>query len=535
MLQVLDADAVRRWCAAGLEALTAARTEIDDLNVYPVPDGDTGTNLQLTMKAVADEVDAAPAGMAATTQAMAHGALMGARGNSGVILSQLLRGLAEVLAAEETADSACLQRALIRAAELGYAAVAHPVEGTVLTVAREAAAAAAELGPADLAAVVKAAAAGATAALGRTTEQLPQLKAAGVVDAGGRGLCVLLDALEQVVTGAARAAASPVLLVPRDRSGLATAREDGSDAFGYEVQFLLRDASDDAIDGMKAALSDLGDSLVVVGGDGLHNVHVHVNDVGAAIEAGVEAGTPFRITVTRFADQIGAEPASAVLTNTGRGVVAVTAGPGLGRLFEEAGAVVVDGGPTANPSTAELLDAVRRSGAAEVVLLPNDANTIAVAGAAAGAARDEGFTVAVVPTRSTVQGLAALAVCDESRPFADDVAAMADAAGSTRWAEVTVAVREAMTMAGVCHAGDVLGLIEGDVVLIGNDVEVVAADLVERMMAGGGELVTIVTGQNAPTGMADRLSAYVEKKYAGAEAVVYDGGQPHYPVLLGVE
>jgi dihydroxyacetone kinase-like predicted kinase len=140
-----------------------------------------------------------------------------------------------------------------------------------------------------------------------------------------------------------------------------------------------------------------------------------------------------------------------------------------------------------------------------------------------------------VPTRSTVQGLAAMAVCDETRSFADDVAAMADAAGSTRWAEVTIAVREAMTMAGVCHPGDVLGLIEGDVVLIGNDVEVVAGDLVERMMAGGGELVTVVTGQDAPTGMADRLSAYVEKKYAGAEAVVYDGGQPHYPVLLGVE
>ncbi|MDX6200247.1 MAG: fatty acid kinase [Actinomycetota bacterium] len=536
MLQVLDATAVRRWCAAGLEALTAARAEIDDLNVYPVPDGDTGTNLQLTMQAVTEAVHAAPAGMGPTTQAMAHGALMGARGNSGVILSQLLRGLAEVLAVEETADSECLQRALIRAAELGYAAVAKPVEGTVLTVAREAAASAAELGPADLAAVVKAAAAGATAALARTTEQLPQLKAAGVVDAGGRGLCVLLDALEQVVTGAARLAIAPVLLVPRDRTGLASAREAGSDEFGYEVQYLLRDAADDAVDELKATLSDLGDSLVVVGGDGLHNVHVHVNDVGAAVEAGVEAGTPFRITVTRFADQVAAQPEpAAALANTGRGVVAVTAGPGLGRLFEDAGAVVVDGGPTANPSTAELLDAVRRSGTSEVVLLPNDANTIGVAGAAAAAARDEGYTVAVVPTRSTVQGLAALAVCDESRSFADDVAAMADAAGSTRWAEVTTAVREAMTMAGVCRPGDVLGLIEGDVVLIGDDVETAARQLVERMLAGGGELVTVVVGADASEGLADRLSAYVEKTFPAAEAVTYDGGQPHYPVLLGVE
>ncbi|MCU1588862.1 MAG: Dak phosphatase [Frankiales bacterium] len=536
MLQFLDAPAVRRWCAAGLAALTAARGEIDDLNVYPVPDGDTGTNLQLTMEAVVEAVDAAPSDMSATTKAMAHGALMGARGNSGVILSQLLRGFAEVLCEDDPAGSECLQRALIRAAELGYAAVATPVEGTVLTVAREAAAAAAELGPADLAAVVKAAAAGATAALARTTEQLPQLKAAGVVDAGGRGLCVLLDALEQVVTGAVRSAAGPLLLVPRDRSGLASAREAGSDEFDYEVQFLLRDATDDAVASMKEALGGLGDSLAVVGADGLHNVHVHVNDVGAAIEAGVEAGTPFRITVTRFADQIAAEQAPRTQAAlTGRGVVAVTAGPGLGALFERAGAVVVDGGPTANPSTAELLDAVRRSGTSEVVLLPNDANTVAVAGAAAAAARDEGFTVAVVPTRSTVQGLAALAVCDASRSFADDVAAMADAAGSTRWAEVTTAVRESMTMAGVCRPGDVLGLIEGDVVLIGADVESVAEQLIDRMLAGGGELVTVIAGESAVDGLAERLSSYVGKNHPTAETVTYDGGQPHYPVLLGVE
>jgi hypothetical protein len=251
----------------------------------------------------------------------------------------------------------------------------------------------------------------------------------------------------------------------------------------------------------------------------------------------VEAGTPFRITVTRFADQIAAEPTRPVMNEkpTGRGVVAVTAGPGLGALFERAGAVVVDGGPTANPSTAELLEAVRQAGTCEVVLLPNDGNTIGVATAAAAAARDEGFAVAVVPTRSIVQGLAALAVCDESRPFADDVAAMAEAAGSTRWAEVTTAVREAMTMAGVCRPGDVLGLIEGDVVLIGADVEEAARQLIDRMLAGGGELVTIVAGSDAPEGLADRLTSYAEKNHAGAEAVAYDGGQPHYPVLLGVE
>jgi DAK2 domain fusion protein YloV len=540
VLQVLDATAVRRWCAAGLEGLTAARAEIDDLNVYPVPDGDTGTNLQLTMQAVAEALDTAATDMATTAKAMAHGALMGARGNSGVILSQLLRGIAEVLSEGEEAGSECVQRALIRAAELGYAAVATPVEGTVLTVAREAAAAAAEIGPSDLCAVVKAASSGASSALARTQEQLPELTAAGVVDAGGRGLCVLLEALEQVVTGVVRTSASPVLLVARDRSGLAAARESGSEEFGYEVQFLLRDASTAAVESMQDTLARLGDSLVVVGGGpsspGLHNVHVHVNDVGAAIEAGIEAGTPFRITVTRFADQIAEQgPPPPQRAATGRGVVAVASGPGLGALFAQAGAAVVDGGPTANPSTAELLDAVRPTAAGEVVLLPNDSNSVGVASAAGAAARDEGFAVAVVPTRSIVQGLAALAVCDQTRPFADDVAAMAEAAGSTRWAEVTTAVRESMTMAGVCRPGDVLGLIEGDVVVIGATVEDVARQLLDRMLAGGGELVTVIGGEGASDGLTERLTSYVEKMHPAAEAVAYDGGQPHYPVLLGVE
>ena len=502
MLQVLDAPAVRRWCAAGRDALAAARGEIDDLNVYPVPDGDTGTNLLMTMQAADDAVREAPADMAGTVAAMARGALLGARGNSGVILSQLLKGLAEVLGASETGTAADVRRALTRAAELAYEAVATPVEGTVLTVARECAEAVAGL-EADLAAVVTAAREAAARSLARTPELLPQLRAAGVVDAGGRGLCVLLEALERVVTGAATPVV-PSLVVPRERNAVAVAREEGSDEYAYEVQFLLRDADEARVEVLKEQLALLGDSLVVVGGDDLWNVHVHVNDVGAAVEAGVEAGRPFRITVTRFEDQVdvqAAAPLAMPVMNerpVGRAVVAVAPGEGLAALFRQAGAEVVLGGPTFNPSTAELLEAVRRSGTAEVVLLPNDANSTGVAGAAAAAARDEGLSVAVVPTRSSVQGLAALAVADPSRSFADDVAAMAEAAGSTRWAEVTTAVREAATMAGVCRPGDVLGLLEGDVVLIGSEVEAVGEELLHRMLGGGGELVTVVTGEEAP-------------------------------------
>ena len=540
MLQVLDADAVRRWCADGVAALSAARAEIDDLNVYPVPDGDTGTNLWKTMQAADEAVRAAPRDMGATARALARGALLGARGNSGVILSQLLQGLVEVIEKAEPATAADLRQGLTRAAELCYAAVATPVEGTLLTVAREAAEAVADLvdgdSDVDLAAVVREARGAAARSLARTPDLLPQLKAAGVVDAGGRGLCVLLEALERVVTGALPPVPEePQVLVPRDRTGVAAARESGSDEFAYEVQFLLREAADDAVERLKGVLGELGDSLVVVGGDGLHNVHVHVNDVGAALEAGVDAGRPFRITVTRFADQI--TPSLPVMNErpVGRGVVAVVPGAGLARLFEEAGAVVVNGGPTDNPSTAELLDALRAAAAAEVVLLPNDGNTAGVASAAAAAARDEGLSVAVIPTRSAVQGLAALAVADEARPFGDDVAAMAEAAGSTRWAEVTTAVREAATSAGICRPGDVLGLLEGDVVLIGEDVEQVGIALAERLLTGGGELVTVVTGADAPDGLGERVGEHVERDHPHVDVVVYDGGQPHYPLLLGVE
>ncbi len=532
VLEALDAAALRAWCSAGLQALTLACAEIDDLNVFPVPDGDTGTNLRLTLASVVEAVDAAAPDHAATVQAITRGSLMGARGNSGVILSQLLRGLVEAL--PEQAAAADLVQGLRSGATSAYAAVGAPVEGTILTVAREAGEGAAG---ATLADVVRSARAAAEQSLARTPDLLPALAAAGVVDAGGRGWCVLLEALEQVVTGE-QVDTEPALLVARDRSGLASAREAGSDAYAYEVQFLLRETTGDAVEGLKAQLSDLGDSLVVVGADGLFNVHVHVNDVGAAVEAGVEAGRPFRITVTRFAEQVEQQQTdqSARLHRTersGRTVVAVAAGAGLAALFRGAGATVVDGGPTNNPSTAELLRAIRGTGAAEVVLLPNDSNVRAVAHAAADQARAEDLVVAVVPTRSVVQGLAAVSVADAARAFDDDVAAMGAAAGEIRWAEVTTAVRDSTTDAGPCRAGDALGLLDGAVVLVGEDTHAVAQDLLHRMLAAGGEVVTIVLGEGAADGSA--LAAYAAKEHPAVEVHALAGGQPHYPYLIGVE
>jgi DAK2 domain fusion protein YloV len=527
-LRVLDAAAVRRWCVAGRDGLAAARGEIDALNVFPVPDGDTGTNLLLTVQAVVDGFPTAEADLGTTCRALADAALRGARGSSGVILSQLFRGMADVLSDCPAAGGAEVQAALCRGAEAAYAAVAEPVEGTVLSVARSAAKAAAQAPPGDLCAVVEAAAAGARSELGRTPSLLPLLAAAGVVDAGGRGLVVLLDALVAVVSG--KPAEAPAATTPRV-DALAMAREAGSPEFAYEVQYLLH-APDGTVAALRDRLAALGDALVVVGGDGLHHVHVHVNDVGAAIEAGIEAGRPHGIRVTRFADQV--MPRGAVDVRAAR-IVAIAPAGGLATLFRDAGALVVEVGADHELSAAALHQAIASGGADQIVLLPNSRDLRSIADAAASSARDAGRGVTVVPTRSPVQGLAAVAVHDATRRVDDDTVAMSAAAAATRYAEVTHAARDAQTSAGRCRAGDVLGLIDDDVVLIGADVEEVARGVLDRLLVGGGELVTIVVGRDAGAELGADLAGYVTTTAPAVETVVYAGDQPNHPLLIGVE
>ncbi|HET7326957.1 MAG TPA: DAK2 domain-containing protein [Nocardioidaceae bacterium] len=536
-----DLTLVRTWCDQALQALGVAREEIDALNVYPVPDGDTGTNLYLTFEAARDALREADfADPMAALEALGRGALLGARGNSGVILSQLLRAGAETLAAARSSRSGrparVLADILVAAADAGYAAVGTPVEGTILTVAREAGEAARQAAEdtGALADTITAAATAAREALQRTPDQLPALAAAGVVDAGGRGLCVLFDVAETLLTGVHRA--GPV--VRRRPVPVAAGSSAGSGGGGLnpggpssEVMFLL-DAEDAAIPLLRDRLSRLGDSLVVVGGDGLWNVHVHVDEVGAAIEAGIEAGRPHRIRVTHFADQIQRRPHQRHDT---RGVVVVAAGPGLAALFEAAGAEVVTGGPGRRCSTAEILVAVRATSAAEVVVLPNDADSLAVAEAAAQAAREEGIRVAVVPTRAQVQGLAALAVHDAARSFDDDVVAMTAAGGHARHGAVTIAARDAITTAGPCAAGDALGVVEGDFAVVGHSLPAVAAAVVGRLLGGGGEMVTLVRGHACDDALVDDLVSHLRATRPDVDAVVYDGGQERYPLLIAVE
>ena len=539
MTDALDPALLQRWCDLAFESLAEAREEIDALNVYPVPDGDTGTNLYLTFEAARDAMMAAePPSLAAALAVFTRGALLGARGNSGVILSQLLRAGAEQLLRGDQSDlGRLLAQTLTRAADAAYEAVGVPVEGTILTVARasaDAATAAADSLEADvvnpMGMVMRAAATAARDALLRTPEQLDVLARAGVVDAGGRGLCVILDAAEQALTGHRPKGALPTrvrhLPVP-----VADARDLSPDGPAYEVMFLL-DADDAAVPMMRERLGPLGDSLVVVGGDGLWNVHVHVDDVGAAIEAGIEAGRPYRIRVTHFAEQIAQAAAERGAT---RGMVAVAAGRGLSALFEEAGAVVVPGGPGRRCSTGELLTAIRATHAEEVVVFPNDGDTIGVAEVAARAARDDGIRAAVVPTRAQVQGLAGIAVHEAGRGFDDDVVHMTAAAGHARHGAVTVAARDAMTMAGPCRVGDSLGVVDGDFAIVGGALAEVAIQVVDRLLSGGGEMLTLVEGADRARGLVDVLVEHVGRSRPEVDVVVYDGGQDRYPLLIGVE
>jgi DAK2 domain fusion protein YloV len=535
---------VRRFVDVAVDALAAAREEIDALNVYPVPDGDTGTNMYLTMSAARDAIHQAAAEDADLLTALAafrRGALLGARGNSGVILSQLLGALVARIGRAQRSDrnATVMAEAMAEATDAAYDAVGTPVEGTILTVARAASDAAVRRagdGRARARDVFADAAAAAREALAHTPEQLEPLRAAGVVDAGGRGLSVILDAAETVLTGRRPIPVQqpfgthtiPVASVEADL------REDGP---AYEVMYLL-DAEDAAVPPLRAALAPLGDSLVVVGGEGLWNVHVHVDDVGAAIEAGITAGHPYRIRVTHFAEQVAEQQERAARRAqepTGRRIVAVSAGPGLARLFGEAGAIVIEGGPGNRPSTGMILEAIAGSGAAEIVVLPNDQDSVRASRIAARTAEEDlGVRVAVIPTEAQVQGLAALAVHEPARGFDADVLEMTATARHTRHGAVTVAVRQAITMAGPCEPGDVLGVIEGDFALVGHDLIAVATEILERMLGGGGELVTLVSGVGAD-GLAQHCEDYVADRHPHVDVVVYDGGQDRYPLLMSVE
>lgn len=530
MVVHLDAVSFRDWTRVCTDALSRARAEIDALNVFPVADSDTGTNAYFTFargQAALDDVPA-DASLADTVKAYSRALLINAKGNTGVISSQLARAFFhEIDPIAASIDAGTLARAFRAASEAADAAVGVPVEGTILSVARAAADGAAEAAEtgANGRAAFAAAARAARSALVRTPHQLERLARAGVVDAGGRALVVILDATEQLLTGRRPDPVASHVPVP----------QPGGDDFveggpAYEVMYLL-EADDTKVPVLRERLAGLGDSLVVVGGDRLWNVHVHVNDVGAAIEVGLDAGRPFRIAVTHFADQIEQQRQQ----REGRVVIAAVTGEGLAELCRTAGAQVVTFSRD-EPLTQNAADRLLRDcGAAEVVVLPNARGNVGLFEAAAAEARREGVRVAVLPTNTQVQGLVALAVHDPGRRFDDDVISMSSAAAHTRHGAVTIATEPGITMAGPCRAGDSLGVVQGDFAIVGHDIVEVADSVVQRLLTPTSELITLVIGADAPEGLGPEIATRMRERRVDVDVEVVDGRQHHYPLFVAVE
>lgn len=537
----LDAAALRDWAHGAVEDLIAHSDEINGLNVFPVADADTGTNMLFTMRSAWVQADACTGGVAAVASALATGALHGARGNSGVILSQILRGLADATAAADRAadlaevDTALFAAALRRGVDLVVASLGETVAGTivsVLAVAAEAAESATAAGD-PLAAAIAAVTDAAAAALDATTGQLDVLTAAGVVDAGGRGLLVLLDALARTVTGDAprRDRYVPASDAPHPSAPSAVPPQ-------FEVMYLLSDCAPDGVEVLRGRLEDLGDSVAIAasgasGGTG-YSVHVHADDAGAAVEAGLSVGTPHRIQITALSAAAPARPAGG--WHRGRAVLAVVDGPGAADLFAGEGAHVLrrpdDGQPV---SAKHLLRALVDTGAARTMVLPNGYVAAEELVAGCAAATGLGVDVVPVPAASMVQGLAALAVHDPARHAVDDGYTMARAAASARHGAVRVATEEALTWAGTCSPGDGLGISGDEVLIVGPDLTTAAAGLIDLLLLSGGELVTVLTGAEADDAVGEALRAHVHARHPGTELVTYRTGHRGDALLIGVE
>mgnify|MGYP006153478091 FL=1 len=563
MLESLGAEALRETLITFRTTLRAHMEGINRLNVYPVPDGDTGTNMARTLDAVVKELEGAAVDMGGTCDAIAHGSLMGARGNSGVILSQVMRGMVSKLrgVAGGVASAPDVAAALKAASVASYEAVLKPIEGTILTVVREtadAAVAAAGAGE-SLERMLRVARDAGRAALANTPELLPVLKDAGVVDAGGAGFMLFIDSALHVVAGDA-------LPEPEDVAGPsaeqleAVSLRAGADGavdvseLRYEVMFLLN-LDDSQHRAFMTAWGEIGDSIVVVGGEGLYNCHIHTNDIGAAIEAPLKLdGKPFNIRVTDLFEEMEEEHAqreAAMGAGAGAGapakksavaslpavncaVIAICSGDGLAELFGQMGVQgVVTGGQTMNPSTEELLDAVEHMNSQHVVILPNNKNIIPVANQVNALTKK---TVHVVPTCSMPEALAALVFYDPESTSELNAAAMSDAAAAVATGEVTQAVRDTNSDAGAVKAGDWIGLVRGDgLVAIGGTMVAASCSLLDKLVTPGRELMTIITGDLATARATEEILAYIADNFDGVEVEVHAGGQPLYPYLFGVE
>ena len=529
---VLELERVRELAHVALANLEANRQRLDDLNVYPVPDGDTGTNLTLTARAVVAAVDQSTA---ETTRQLAdeitRAALLGSRGNSGVILSQIVRGFADVAGEHGRLDAPALARAFRSASDTAYAALREPVEGTILTVVREMAEEGeqAEMQELEPAAFLERIVARGEDAVVRTPELLDRLREAGVVDAGGAGLLEIVRGVAAGVSGEPIVAAATTA----DALGVDAIHQELS-RYRYCTTFVVAGHDLDA-EALERELGTMGDSLLVVGDPSALKVHVHTDDSEAAIAVGARLGEVLEREVADMHRQTRErEERLAAAIGSGdlrTGIVAVAAGAGNRELFEGfVGSRVIEGGQTMNPSTAEILAAIEASPGPAVIVLPNNSNVILSAEQAAAHASKP---VKVIPSRSVPAGLAAISTYLPSLTPEENEATMLDALERVTTGEVTRASRDVAVDGIDVRDGDWLGLVDDRAVMSGPDFEAVAEEVVERALAGGKELLTLLAGEE-DLGVAT-LAERIRERHPDVEVDQHDGGQPHYPLLLLAE
>lgn len=557
--RLLDAIALRDWAHTAVSDLITHIDEINRLNVFPVADSDTGANMLFTMRSALAEANAGvnaeggSACVARAAAAMSAGALNGARGNSGVILSQILRGIADVtaVAAADSGgelshiDTAILAASLRRGVDLVIASMGgEEIPGTIVSVLRAAADAVAECAQAGegLAPAITAAGDAAVIALEKTTEQLDVLADAGAVDAGGRGLLVLLDALRTTVTGQAPAR-TVYELSPRAPQPDAAAERPAPQ---FEVMYRLDGCDAAAADALRDRLGELGDSVGIAAAtssaERTYSVHVHTDDAGAAVEAGLAAGRLSRIVISALS--LGAAGLPVGGWTRERAVLAVVDGDGAAELFGGEGASVLQrdraAGDPVNISAHQLMRAVIDTGAAQVMVLPNGYVPAEELVAGCTAAIGWGIDVVPIPTASMVQGLAALAVHETGRQAVDDGYTMARAAGAARHASVRIATESALTWAGRCQPGDGLGIAGDEVLIVAADAIAAAIGLLDLLLASGGDLVTVLVGaaiesDDDVAAVGDTLQKHMHDHHPGTELVTYRTGHRGDALLIGVE
>ena len=589
----LDGEHLGKAFEAATRCLERQRDAINALNVFPVPDGDTGTNMLLTMRSVTDEYRQAPGPSAgAVTAALAHGALLGARGNSGVILSQFFHGLAQGLQGKDESSGEDLAQAFKLASSAASSAVSKPVDGTMLTVIRELSMAAArqvesDQGYSDPLSVWRVAVDGAKESLSMTPMQLPVLREAGVVDAGGQGVVTLLEGALGYLAGEDVDAMELELVLPRldgpssdapiiGTTGRPAVQEEclaatEDELYGYCTQFLIRGQGLD-VDKIRQDLSGMAESTVVVGNDGLVKVHVHVHDPGPVISYSVSVGSIGEVKIDDIDQQHrefvalhrggpAAGPTDASLTVAeqgsrpdgplaeGIGVAAVAWGEGFVQLFQGLGcAKVVSGGQTMNPSTQELLTAAGEVGARDMILLPNNTNIVPAARQAASIASQspdlllteaeegtQGMTLHVVPSRTIPQGVAALLAFNPEGDLDSNLESMERALATVRTIEVTRAVRPAKIGQLAVNEGDYIGLLDGELVAAGDSALSALEQTLSEGGPEGGDLVTLYWGEGIEEGQALEAAARLRESTPGLDVEVVYGGQPLYQYIASLE